>query len=33
VRPEETMRRIAATGTDGAVVDKSRMIQNREREG
>jgi hypothetical protein len=33
VRPEETTRRIAATGTDGAVVDKSRMIQNREREG
>ena len=32
VRPEETRQRIAATGTDDAVViDKSRMIQNNER--
>lgn len=32
VRPEETVQRIAATGTDGGVViDRSRMIQNNER--
>ncbi len=33
VRPEETMSRIAATGTDGAVVDKGRMIHNNEERG
>lgn len=35
VRPEETQQRIAATGTDGggAVVDRSRMIKNNERQG
>jgi hypothetical protein len=33
VRSDEATRRIAATGTDGAAVDKSRMIRNRESEG
>lgn len=33
VRTEETVQRIAATGTDGGVmIDKSRMIQNNERQ-